>query len=281
MTIQTKAINLASFAIVISSVFAGSKCAQYNIMKNSNDELIEKVNKVTIEAKMKWDKNAQLLNNRIEQLRGTIELYENSENQRIQDKLESEKALLHENYEKAIMEKSSQIESEMLKFQTDLNQKLGTAESVLSKLHTRLNNYFEIREKQKELETLSRMIIEDEIEGQFDNCYSLKVLRNEFKDILPVLRKYYILNYDKISTFKYFFAGALTKLMFNGAPMEKFDLLSELSSSVENGDIHKALFLFNSLRGWPRLILKDWAEKCRLRSEFIQRVKSELYLNKL
>ena len=146
MTIQTKAINLASFAIVISSVFAGSKCAQYNIMKNSNDELIEKVNKITIEAKMKWDKNAQLLNNRIEQLRERLNCMKIQKIKEFKTNSESEKALLHENYEKAIMEKSSQIESEMLKFQADFNQKLGTAESILSKLDTRLNNYFEIEE---------------------------------------------------------------------------------------------------------------------------------------
>ena len=282
MTIQTKAlINLASFAIVISSVFAGSKYVQFKIVKKLYDELIEKANRISIEAKIKWNKNAQSLTNRIEQLQGTIELIENSENQRIQEKLESEKTLLHKNYEKAIMEKSSQIESEMLNFQAELNGKLGAVASILSKIDIRLNNYFEIREKQKDLERISRMILEDDIEGQFENCYSLKVLRNEFKNIMPILRKYYLMEYGTISTFKYFFAGALTNLMINGASMEKFDLLSEFDSSVQNGDLYKALFLFSNLKGWPRLIMKDWAEKCRLRLEFIQNVKSQLYLNKI
>ena len=68
MTIQTKAlINLASFAIVISSVFAGSKYVQFKIVKKLNDELIEKANRISIEAKIKWNKNAQSLTNRIEQ----------------------------------------------------------------------------------------------------------------------------------------------------------------------------------------------------------------------
>lgn len=281
MAMQTTAINIASFAIIISSVFAGSKFVQFNIVKNLNDELIERVNKVSIDAKLKWDKNSQLQNKRINELRTTIESIESSEDQRIQEKLETEKSLLNKNYEKAILEKSSEIEGEMIKFQTDINSKLRTTESFLSKIDGRLFNYFKIKENQKDLEKISQMIIEDDFEGQFDNCYSIKVLRNEFRDVFPVLKKYYLMDHNDVSTLKYFFAGALIKLMFNEAPMEKFDVLSELNSSVQSGDLQKALFIFNSLKGWPRLILKDWAEKCRSRLEFIQKVKSQIYLNKI
>lgn len=278
---QKTAINITSFAIVIASVFAGSKYIQYNIIKNLNEELIERINTASIEASMKWDKNSQLQNKKINELKTTIESMENSEVNRVQKKLESEKALLNKNFEKAILEKSLEIEAEMIKFQTDISTKLRATEAILSKIDGRLINYFEVKDNQKDLEKISQMIIEDDFEGQFDNCYSIKVLRNEFKDVLPVVKKYYLLDHNSVSTFKYFFAGALTKLMFNEAPMEKFDVLSELNSSVQSGDLHQALFLFNSLKGWPRLILKDWAEKCRLRLEFIQKIKSQLYLNKI
>lgn len=281
MAMQTTAINIASFAIVISSVFAGSKFVQYNIIHDLDEKLIERINKASIEAKMKWDKKSQMQNKRIKELRTMIESMENSENQRIQKRLESEKALLNTNYERAILEKSSEIEGEMIKFQKDINTKLRGTELILSKIDSRLINFFKIKENQNDLEKISQMIIEDDFEGQFDNCYSIKALRNEFKDVLPVVKKYYLMDHNNVSTLKFFFAGALIKLMFNEAPMEKFDVLSELNSSIQGGDLHKALFIFNSLNGWPRLILKDWAEKCRLRLEFIQKVKSQIYLNKI
>ena len=280
-TFQTKAINIASFVIVISSVFAGIKFVQYNTVKSLNEELIERINRSSIEARTKSDKNTQLLSKQIEQLRAAIDTMENFENQRIQEKLESEKILLQKKYEEAYLEKSLQIESEMIKFQSDFNGKLRATESILTKIDGRLKHYFQFKEDQKDLEKICQMIIEDDIEGQFDNCYSLKVLRKEFQDVLPIVKKYYIMNSANISTLKYFFTNAVVKLMFSEAPMGKFDVLSELNLSVKNGDLHKALFLFDSLTGWPRLILKNWAEKCRMRLDFIQKVKSQLYSNKI
>lgn len=272
---------MASFIFVVSSVFAGSKYMQFNIVKNINEKFVEQMEEISSSTKFKWNENAQLLNNRIKQLSMKLETIQSSENQLIQEKIESEKSLLQKNYEKAILEKFNEIGEEMDKYKDELNGKIKATESILENLDGRLNNFHEINKNQKDLEAISQLLIEDNIDCRFDNCYSLKVLRSEFKCIFPLLRKYYILSYTDFSTLKYFLSGIIIKLTFEDASIENFDLLSELNSAIQKGDLHNALFLFNSLKGWPRLLLKDWAEKCRLRLEFIQKVKSQLYLNKL
>ena len=281
MSLQTKAINVLSLAFAVTSAFFGSKYTERVIMLKNNEDLIRNLNALSSEAALRWRNDRGTLTNQIDHLKELISFMEDTENERIITKLDKERNLLHQNYENAIKQKNQELENEMKIFQSNLNEKIGLFETLLVNIETQLSEKLMNRDEIKKLEQISQMIIEDNIEGQFDNCFSLNTLRNEFKELLPLVKQYYLINYDKISLLKYFISRTFAYSMFPITPMQRYDILAELNDNVDKGDLRRALFLFNNLHGWPRLLLKEWAEKCRVRLEFIQEIKCKLYLNKI
>lgn len=281
MSFQTKSINVLSLATVVASVFCGSKYTERNIMMKNNENFIRNLNTMSSDAASRWSREREELTKTIDQLKKLITFMEGTESQRIKNNLENERKLLYDNYENAIKQKKQELENEMKIFQSKLNEKIEHSESLLANIETQLNDKLMDKNEIKKLEQISQMIIEDNINGQFDNCFSLTTLRDEFKELLPLVKHYYLINYDKISLFKYFLSRAFAYSMFTSTPLQRYDILAELNNNVEKGDLQRALFLFNNLRGWPRLLLKEWAEKCRLRLEFIHEIKCKMYLNKI
>lgn len=280
MSIQTKLINVTSFAVVLASTFAGSKCTEFLFLTKYNEKFITNINSISSHAKLKWNRANESLKTQISQLKDSIKSIENSENERIQSKLDSERKLLHEVYENATEKKKIELDDELKHFQIEVEGKLEYVGANLYKVESQLKDHLIGKEKHKELERISQMIIEDKI-GQFSNCFSLRTLREEYKSLVPIVRQYYLLNDHKISTLNYFLSKNISHMMFTDSPMRRHDVLQELNYVIERGDLHRSLYLFNNLSGWPRLILKDWAEKCRQRLEFIQEIKCQLYLNKI
>lgn len=281
MSFQTKAINVLSLATVVASAFCGSKYTERNIMIKNNENFIRNLNLMSSDAASRWSREREELTKAIDQLKKLITFMEETESQRIINNLENERKLLHDNYENAIKQKSRELENEMKIFQSKLNEKIEHSESLLANIETQLNDKLMDKNEIKKLEQISQMIIEDNIDGQFDNCFSLTTLRDEFKELLPQVKHYYLINYDKISLFKYFLSRVFAYSMFTSTPLQRYDIFAELNDNVEKGDLRRALFIFNNLRGWPRLLLKEWAEKCRLRLEFIHEIKCKMYLNKI
>lgn len=281
MSIQTKAINVTSFAIVLASAFAGSKYTESIFLTKTNHDYIQKINSMSLKAKLHWNQTEEALKAQITQLADSIKVIEESEDKRVQNKLDNERKLLHESYTNAIQQKKNELDTEMQNFQETTQKRLNSAVESLSKVETQLEAYFTEYDKHKELERISQLIIEDKIDGQFSNCFSLKTLREEFKHLITIVRQYHMLNQSNMTLFKYVTSKLIANVMFDGAPVKNYDIFHELGLAIENGDLHRSLFLFNNLKGWPRLILKDWAEKCRKRMEFVQEIKHQLYLNKI
>lgn len=281
MSFQTKAINAISFTVALTTAFCGSKYTERLIMLKNNEDFICKLNSLSSEAKLRWKNDHEKLINQADQLKKLISFMEETENERIAGMLEEERTCLHQTYEAAIAQKSKQLEIEMKTFQSNLNERIEFSESLLVNIQSQLKDKIIEKNEIKKLEKISQMVIEDNIDGQFNNCYSVNSLRNEFIELLPIVRQYHLLNYDKISLFKFFISFTLTNSMFQNSKMQNFDILAELNANVEKGDLRRALCLFNNLNGWPRLLLKDWAEKCRRRLEFIHEIKYQLYMNKI
>lgn len=281
MPLQTKAINVLSLAVAVTSAFCGSKYTERIIMIKNNENFIRNLNALSSDAALRWSHDRGALTNQTDHLKKLISFMEETENQRIISKLDNERNLLHQNYENAIRQKNQELENEIKIFQSKLNKKIGLSETLLANIETQLNDKLMNKNEIKKLEQISQIIIEDNIEGQFDNCFSLNTLRTEFKELLPLVKHYYLINYDKISVLKYLISRAFAYSMFPITPMQRYDLLAEINDNVDKGDLRRALFLFNNLHGWPRLLLKEWAEKCRVRLEFIQEIKCKLYLNKI
>lgn len=250
-------------------------------MLKNNEDFIRNLNLLSSEASNRWKLEREALMSQVSQLKKIISSLEDHETERIASKLESERSILHNKYENAIRHRIAELEHEMNAFQLNLNEKVGHSQALLTNIEYQLNDRLMNKSEIKKLEKISQMIIEDNIEGQFNNCFSLNTLRSEFSELLPLIRQYYLINYDKMTLFNFYLSRALAHLMFPNTSMQRFDILAELNANVEKGDLKRALYLFNDLKGWPRLLLKDWAEKCRMRLEFIQEIKSQLYLNKI
>ena len=281
MSFQSKTINVASFAIGLTSVFVGSKYVESSILTKSNEKFINNINSLSSEAKQRWNHKLFFLKSKIENLDNLIKTMKSSETQRVHDELEEERKMLQNLYIIKTEQKKKELENDLIDFQRNMDDKIKAYEDVITKIESRLYDYVIAKNKQKNLEKISQMIVEDNIDGEFNNFYSLKRLRIEFKELLPVARQYDLFDYFKMSLIKYSFSYAISKLLFPSSSIQRFDLLAELNSCVERGDLHRSLFLFNHLKGWPRLILKDWAERCRMRLEFVQEIKSQIYLNKI
>lgn len=281
MPIQTKVINLASIVVILSSAMAGSKFTQFKILRKINEKYVFDINDTFSDVKKDWRSKVISLRSEVEGMKRMIKILENSENDRVSMKIEEEKKFLQESSRKIVQNKIKELDESMLSYQSKLQEKLNTTESVLNTLSIQIQDQNIGKEKQMKLEKISLMIIEDNLGNKFKNCYALISLNNEFKHLIPLVRQYYLMNYEKINLFKYFMSANLARFMFSNSPMQNFDVLTELNNCVERGDIHKSLFLFNQLKGWPRLILKQWAEKCRLRLELIQEIEAQLYLNKI
>lgn len=281
MSFQTKAINVLSLAAAVTSAFCGSKYTERIIMLKNNEKFIRNLNAVSSDAALRWSHDRGALTDQTDHLKKLIFFMGETENQRLITKLDSERNLLHQNYENAIKQKNQELENEIKIFQSNLNEKIERAMTSIANIDTQLNEKLMNKNEIKKLEQISQMIIEDNFEDQFDNCFSLNTLRNEFKELLPLVKHYYLINYDKISLFKYIISRAFAYSMFSVTPMQRYDILAELNDNIDKGDLRRALFLFNNLHGWPRLLLKEWAEKCRARLEFIQEIKCRLYLNKI
>jgi hypothetical protein len=281
MSLQTKAINVLSLAVAVSSAFCGSKYTERIVMLKSNENFIRNLNTLSYDAASRWSHDYEALTSKIDQLKKLISFMKETESQRIMINLEKEREILHQNYKCAIKEKFQEVENEMRIFQSKVNQKIELSGSLLANIEAQLNDKLMDKNEIKKLEQISQMIIEDKIEGPFNNCFSLSTLKGEFKELLPLVKHYNLINYEKISLLKYLISRAFAYSMFPVAPMQSYDILAELNDNVDKGDLRRALFLFNNLRGWPRLLLKDWAEKCRLRLEFTQEIKCKLYMNKI
>lgn len=281
MSSQTKAINILSLVVAMTSAFCGSKYTERLIMLKNNEDFIRSLNLLSSEASNRWKLEREALMNQVHQLKKLISSLEDHENERIASKLENERISLHNKYETAVSHRIAELEHEMHSFQSSLNEKVGHSQTLLSDIEHQLNERLVNKSELKRLEKISQMIIEDNIEGQFNNCFSLNTLRSEFSELLPLIRQYYLINHKKMTLFNFYLSRALAHLMFPYTSMQRFDVLAELNTNVEKGDLKRALFLFNNLKGWPRLLLKDWAEKCRMRLEFIQEIKSQIYLNKI
>ena len=280
-SIQTKLINVTSFAVVMTSVFAGSKVSEFIFLTETNKKLIMNINSLYSQARSRWNETNVSLKTQVIQLTESIKFNEHTENERTRQKLEDERIALQKKFENVIERKTEELDIEMNNFQSNLNEKLKFVELSLSKLENQLKDHLIGQENNEKLEHISKMIIEDKIEGKFSNCLALNTLKEEYKSLIPIARQYYSIDYNDIGLFKYYISKFVAQMMFAGVPMQRHDIMHELSLSIERGDLYRTLFLFNNLKGWPRLILKNWAEKCRLRLEFIHEIKSQIYFNKI
>lgn len=280
MSAQTKIINATTIAVALSSAFFSTKYFEYKIKSKKNDDFISELNSMSSRAKLRWNNEYAILRTEANMLAKSISDLKESEDARIHTELENERIKLHKSYELAIVNKVNELEEESKKSQENLSTQLESSKIILQKIKLQLEEFLYGRRDLKKLEHISQMLIEDNV-GEFNNCYSIKKIRKEFNDLLPLVRDYSLFDYGKISVFRYFMAKNIANLMFLRAPICRFDVIYELNSLVEKGDLHRALFLFDNLRGWPRLILKDWAEKCRSRLEFVEEIKSQIYLNKM
>lgn len=277
MPLQTNAINAA---ILLSSFFLGSKIIEFKIISEQNEKHYRDLNKLTESSRLRWTSNLKKLEIEVKNMKEEFERQANSEAKRIEQGLISEKSRLKNEYDSKITEQMKIMEEELIKFKNEVNHDIIRTQKSLVTAQAQLDEFRESKIELKKLEDLGKKIIEDESFGSLDKSFSMRVLHNELIGLLPILRQYFLITTSNFSIFNYYFSKAFSELLFVDSPFMKSDILAELKSSFEKNDLNRALFIFNKLEGWPRLILKDWAEKCRKRLEYIDEIKYKLYLNK-
>jgi hypothetical protein len=280
MPIQTNAINAAYLAIGLTSFFGGSKFMEYRLMSKKNKTFIENINYMSSKAIEVWAKKIATIENQLESMRASYNALIESENEHVERMLETERERLKEQTRSLITNKERQMELEAQHFYENIQGKIKANESLIMKLETQINARYYGKEKEIELIKTCHSIIEED-NDQLENTHSLSKIKQEFRTMYPILRQYYSLSTGTISTLAYFVSYSFGLLIFNRSPIEKYDVLAELHSCVENGDLKGIIFIYNTMKGWPRLILKDWTEKCRQRLEFVDGIKRQLYLNKI
>ena len=277
MSLKTNAINAA---VLLSSFFMGSKIVEFKIFTNRNDNYIEDLNILANNSKIICLSKLNKLTSEIKRLRLESESRLNSEAQRIENNLSSEKIRLKNEFDTKMAVQVKIMEDELLKFKNEVIDDISNARASFNTLGKQLDEFKASKIEMKKLEDLSKRIIEDESFGSLDQRLSMTCIYEELNGMLPILRQYDLNSASNFSVFGYYCSKAFSKLLFVGSSMMKSDIIDELKLSVEKNDLHRTLFIFNKLEGWSRLILKDWAGKCKKRLEFIDEIKYKLYLNK-
>lgn len=266
--------NAVSVVFIFLSAYIGSKITENKIIENFNikNSLISK--EFCNNIRKSHNNQVKKLEIKITELTNSVKTIQNSEAERVMMEIQSEKLKLIEKNEDILNQRSKEIEKKVISDYIELQNRMKAAEITCQKLEKALHDQISLKENERHFEKLSLSIIEENVPS----------LGKEFNDLLPLVRQYIIMDSgsnNNQTIFKYFLSHFIQKVIFTRVPVERHDIIDEIGKSINMGNMYTAIYLFNHLRGWPRLILKDLIEKCRDRLEYKNDIQVQLYTNKL
>lgn len=280
MGLQTNGINGLSVMLAASAAVAGSKIAEYCIMTRLNEDETRRRLALDLTSRRHLDNLLRDHRHQVEELQGIVATLEAAKDKRVETEVKGEKDRLRALAEGAVARQLDLVAERMRVFQRNLLERLAHSEHMLLDLAVKLEHYRVQQGKQQRLERLCRMIVAEDAEAAGRDYCSMESIHKELRELLPLARQYSLLDSGAFSILRYCASSCMSKMLFLKAPLRPADLLHEIDVAVEKGDLIYSLFLFNKLHGWPRLILRDWSEKCRQRLVYIHEVQHSLYMNK-
>ena len=279
--LKTIAINIFELIATSASTFAGAKFIEYRWKENELD--VVKAEQLKREKKLK-DRHAQELSEKeekVQDLQARLSIFEMDENARLKEFKCQEAEKLQKHAQSLIQKHLEASTAKINSYLSSLSERLLAAELIITDMEADLNDIENAKKGQKDLEQLAAKVVADDVDALGRNYCSMDALKKEFTNLVPLLRQYSTQKSSQFTLFKYLMSSLLSRAMFTDSPAGKDDVIYHIQSALDSGQLILALRLYQSLQGWPRLILRDWADRSYTRLECIQEIQSSLYLNKL
>ncbi len=279
--LQTNAINILAVLTACGTTFIGSKVVQAKLQQNLLQEWQREQKQKDKLVQAEHLRVLQERQDKIKELLSRLDLLELNEDERLKRfKFEESEKLRKQS--DSILQKHIQSSTERVNsFLNSISDRLKASEVILCEISGDIHELEAQKREQVHLEHISRKIVADDVDALGRNYCSIDSLLKEFQSLLPIARQYASQTSSKFTLFKYFSSYWLSRLMFKDAPAKTNDPLYAIAASLERGELIMALQLYQLLRGWPRLILREWAGRCYDRLEYIEEIQSRIYLNKL
>jgi hypothetical protein len=279
--LKTIAINISELLTASASTFAGAKFIEYKRKKEGLVELNTEHQKREKRLKNQYTQELGVKEEQLCDLEARLLIFEMDENERLKEFKRQETEKLHKQAQSVLQKHLEASTAKLNNFLTSLSDRLIAAELIMTDMEAELKNLENSKKKQRALEELAVKVVADDVDALGRNFCSMDALKKEFNSLTPLLRHYSTQRTSEFSLFKYLMSSWLSKTMFIDAPVSKNDIFYCIQSALDSGQLILALRLYQSIQGWPRLILREWSDHCYTRLECIQEIQANMYLNKL
>ncbi len=279
--LKTIAINVLELVTAGASTYAGVKFIEHRQNTNEFEDFKADQRKREKQLKDRYTQELGAKEEQMKELEMQLSLFEMDENERIKQfkRLEAEKL---QKLAQSIIESHLEASTAKLNnFMASLSDRLIAAEFILADMAIDLNQLENSKKEQRALEDLAVKIVADDVDALGRNYCSMDALKKDFTSLTPLIRQYNIQKESHFSLGTYLCSFLLSKAMFTDVPTNKNDVFHHIKTALDSGQLILALRLYQTLQGWPRMILRDWADRCYTRLECIQEIQGKLYLNKL
>lgn len=275
-------INALELLFVASSAFSGAKFIERRFKQEEIDQLQRVHNRERRKLEDKHQQEIAAKQEALQELERRLSLFEMDENDRLKEFKHREIEKLHLTAQYVLQKHLEASTKKLNSYMDSLSCRLIAAEIIMTELMNDLDNLKAVKQEQQELEELAAKVVADDVDALGRNYCSMDALNREFTTLIPLLRQYSIQNSSSnFSLFKYLMSYWLSRAMFTDSPTCRNDPIYAIQRSLASGQLVQALIIYQRLQGWPRLILRDWADRCYTRLEYIQEIQGRLYMNKL